>query len=53
MSDRDIILACMQAYSYGENKGNGYTGCPISKCRKCAARMTCSQEEWIRLGGKV
>jgi positive regulator of sigma E activity len=48
-----IMLACMQSYSYGENTGSGYTGAPISKCRKCPARNVCDKDTWIKLGGKV
>jgi hypothetical protein len=48
----EIMKACMQSNTYGENKGSGFTGCPISKCRECGAKKECSKENWTRLGGK-
>lgn len=53
MSAESIMLGCMQSNTYGENKGSGYTGVSISKCRECDARMKCSRDEWLRLGGKI
>ena len=53
MISKEIMLICMQSNTYGENKGTGYTGCSISKCRICEARKECSRDEWIKLGGKI
>jgi hypothetical protein len=53
MTSEDIMKKCMESNTYGENSGSGYTGVPISKCRKCDAKKECSMENWIRAGGRV
>jgi hypothetical protein len=52
-TSEETMKLCMQTHVYGENTGNGYTGAPVSKCRKCDARKECDKETWLRLGGKL
>jgi hypothetical protein len=29
-----------------------YDGCPLKKCRACAAKKDCDKETWLSMGGK-